>query len=91
MSTHSLESIAAALAEGRQRATYGAVAGLLDRPPAYLMQGAPRTPMFSWIVNAETLLPTGYTEEQMAAELTASTEVIRTAAALEQWLSERTR
>ena len=91
MTPHTLESVAAALADGRQRATYGAVGGLLDRPPAYLMQGVPRTPMFSWIVNAETLLPTGYTPEQMAVELTASSEVIRTAAALEEWLSARTR
>lgn len=91
MTTHSLDSIAAALAAARQRATYGAVAGILDRPPAYLMQGAPRTPMFSWIVNAETLMPTGYEAEQMAADLKSSPDVIRSAAALEAWLSARTR
>lgn len=87
MSAHTLESIANALAAARQRATYGAVAGLLGRPSAFLMQGVPRTPLFSWIVNAKTLMPTGYSEEQIASELTSSTKVIRTASALEEFLS----
>lgn len=87
MSAHTLDSIAHALAGARQRATYGAVAGLLGRPSAFLMQGVPRTPLFSWIVNAKTLMPTGYTEEQIAAELTSTTTVIRSASSLEAFLS----
>lgn len=51
------------------------------------MQGVPRTPLFSWIVNAKTLMPTGYTEEQIAAELTSTTTVIRSASSLEAFLS----
>lgn len=69
-----------------QRATYGAVGGVVDRPPAFLMSGYPRNHRYSWIVNAESLLPTGYTEEEMHPSLRERELVISSAAELEEWL-----
>jgi len=41
-----------------ERATYGAVAGLLGVPPLSVMRGRPRDWRHSWVVNAETGWPT---------------------------------
>lgn len=81
-----LDEVIALLARHHQRATYGAVAGVVDRPPAFLMGGLPRDHRNSWVVNQETHLPTGYTPEQMDPALFERSEVITIAAALSQWL-----
>lgn len=89
MSPVTLDDIVSQLASAHQRATYGAVAGLLDRPAAFVMQGAPRNHRYSWVVNAESLMPTGYTSEEMDPRLTESSEVIMTAGDLDAWLRNR--
>lgn len=86
MSRQSLDDIVALLASQRQRATYGAVARLLDRPAPFVMQGAPRTPFYSWVVNAETLLPTGYTDEERDPHLLDRSDVIMSAVELKEWV-----
>jgi len=86
MNSYTLEAIATKLAAARQRATYGDVAGLLDRPAPFVMQGAPRKPLFSWIVSAETLLPTGYTPDEVDPHLQTNARVLMSAHDLESWL-----
>ena len=73
-----LDAVVAALARHQRRATYGAVAGLLARPATFLMQGRPRDALNSWVVNAETGEPTGYTADQCDPWLRRHPEVLRT-------------
>lgn len=86
---HSLESIVDLLNEHRQRATYGAVAGLLGLSPMFFMNGTRRGPRYSWIVNRETLLPTGYTEDERHPELECQSVVWLNQADLLAWLDQR--
>lgn len=60
-----LEEIVRKLNTHKQRATYGAVAGLLSVPPRSLMDGRPRNRLYSWIVNAKDFRPTDYEEAQI--------------------------
>lgn len=82
------EAIIAMLAMHRQRATYGAVGGLLGRPAMGVMSGLPRDATHSWVVSAATGLPTGYRPSEMAAGLEGST-VLKTPDALLEWLQGR--
>jgi hypothetical protein len=74
-----------------QRATYGALGAVVDRPPRWLMAGCPRDHRHSWIVNQETGLPTGYGPEDMHPDLLVRDEVLRTSRQLEEWLREARR
>ena len=56
----SLKHVLDLLNQHHQRATYGAVAGLLGKAPRSLMQGLPRDWRHSWIVNKESGLPSEY-------------------------------
>ena len=85
----SLNDVVELLDRHHQRATYGAVAGVLDLPTRFLMGGLPRAPRYSWVVNARTRLPTGYTDEQMHSLLRTRGEVIGSPATLEEWLRLR--
>jgi hypothetical protein len=59
------------------RATYGAVAGLLGVIPRGLgAQLGPHTPERSWIVNADTGLPTDYTQDERHRALMRRGEII---------------
>jgi hypothetical protein len=59
------------------RATYEAVAGLLGVIPRGMgAQLGPHTPERSWIVNAETGLPTDYSKEEIHPALRHSSEII---------------
>jgi hypothetical protein len=69
MSDKQLDEILDLLNRHRQRATYGAVGAIVDRPASFLMGGRPRDHRHSWIVNQETELPTGYGPEHMHPEL----------------------
>ena len=51
VATHSIDSIIDQLDRYRQRATYGAVAAVLNRPPRNLMSGRARSQRESWIVS----------------------------------------
>jgi hypothetical protein len=67
---YTLDEVLAHLDRHHQRATYGAVGRIVDRPPTFLMGGRPRDRLHSWVVNQETHLPTGYTQEQVHPALT---------------------
>lgn len=55
----SLDDILDILGRHHQRATFGAVAGVLGREPRSLFNGYTRTPKTAWVVNRATGLPTG--------------------------------
>jgi hypothetical protein len=81
-----LDDVLDLLNRHRQRATYGAVGAVVDRPPTFLMSGRPRDHWHSWVVNQETGLPTGYSDDEMHPELRSSDEVLRLPEELEAWL-----
>ena len=81
-----MQEIIATLARHRQRATYGALAGLVGGLPRSVMSGLPKTPENSWIVAAATGRPTGYAAGEMAPELSCRPEIIATPDALRAWL-----
>ena len=83
---YSLDEVLDQLDRYHQRATYGAVGKLLDHPAAYLMGGRPRDKRHSWVVNQDTHLPTGYTEEQIHPALNSRAEVISDVDELAAWL-----
>ena len=78
------------LSQFHQRATYGAVGGVLGVPAAFVMQGRPRDPRHSWVVNQETGDPTGYTPAQCDPQLYARDTILTTEAALLAWLNNPT-
>ncbi|MBA3890346.1 MAG: hypothetical protein H0X64_07440 [Gemmatimonadaceae bacterium] len=88
MPDHTVDSILDTLATQRQRATYAAVAGVVNTAPRTLMQGRPRDPHHSWIVSKRTGQPTGYPDDQVAAELTERPEILGSREELLTWLSQ---
>lgn len=86
--TDALTFVLLRLEQARQRATYGAVAGVLGVPAMFLMNGRPRDPLHSWVVSKRHGTPTGYAPEQHHPELFRHDRVIETAAALERFLDE---
>ena len=87
MPIHDLDAILAALNHHQQRATYSAVAALVDQTPRLLMHGRPRAPENSWIVSKTTGRPTGYADEVIHPELTANAAVLTTRNELADWLA----
>ena len=69
-----------------QRATYGAVGGVVGRPAQSVMQGQPKTHRNSWVVSATHLTPTGYDEAERDPRLFSRNTVLRTPEALAAWL-----
>lgn len=86
MSAYSFDSILDALATRRQRATYSAVAGVINTAPRALMVGRPRDARHSWIVSKQTGQPTGYPAGQVDPDLTVNPAVLTSADDLEHWL-----
>ena len=86
MSDKKLDELLNLLHRHRQRATYGAVGAIVDRPASFLMGGRPRDHRHSWIVNQETELPTGYGPDDVHPDLRAHSEVLKTSQQLEDWL-----
>ena len=73
------------LNEHKIRATYGAVAQVLDvNPQSMGARLGPRTPEASWVVNADTGLPSGYTESEIHPDVATSTQIIRSGNELSQ-------
>ena len=87
MPEHTLDSILDLLNLHRQRATYGAVAKIVNRPPTFLMSGRTRDQRHSWVVNHRTGLPTGYEPDQIHPQLGETAEVIQTGDDLSRWLA----
>ncbi len=69
-----------------QRATYGAVAGVVGGIARSVMQGLPRTPRNSWVVALRDGRPTGYSTAQMHGNLFNRSRVIADPDKLLQWL-----
>ena len=86
--TPTLDSILDQLNEFHQRATYGAVAGVVNSSPRSLMSGRDRNQRASWIVRRETGFPTGYSEEQKHAALTEREKIIGSPDELRAWLAD---
>lgn len=82
----SLDEIVDLLDQRGQRATYGAVARLVGHSPRSLLKGRDRARRYSWIVNRESGLPTGYTDDQIDPRLRDSGPVISDDAELRRWL-----
>lgn len=85
---HTIESILEQLDAFHQRATYGAVAALVDTSPRSLMTGRDREPGSSWIVSRQTGQPTGYAEDQIHPSLEERKTVLETPEALRKWLDD---
>jgi hypothetical protein len=85
---YSLDEILDALDRYRQRATYGAVGKLVDRPPLFLMAKRPRDFRHAWVVSAATGLPTNYGPKDMPADLRTRSTVLSSSQALEDWLRD---
>jgi hypothetical protein len=81
-----LDQILDALGEHQQRATYGAVGGLLCVPPRFVLTGHPRNHRHCWVVRTADGQPTGYTEAQKHPALTSRVHIISSADALADWL-----
>jgi hypothetical protein len=81
-----LQDILALLDQYHQRATYGAVAGVLHVMARTVMGGHPRDHLHSWVVAQATGLPTGYTPAQCHPNLLERCHVIANDAELLQWL-----
>jgi hypothetical protein len=83
LSDANLDEIIRFLNDERVRVTYGAVAAMLGVPPRGLGSrlGSHRIEV-SWIVNAETGLPTDYNRHEIHPDLFSKAEIIRTGSEL---------
>jgi hypothetical protein len=82
----SVDSIVEELDRFRQRATYGAVAAVLNRSPRNLMSGRSRNQRDSWIVSNKDGLPTGYEPDQVHPDIESREHILRSADELGSWL-----
>ena len=87
-----LDDIVTKLNERKQRATYGAVAGIVGGLPRGLMAGRQRNHKYSWVVAKQGSRPTGYTNEQIHPDCLRQIRdgldnVIEDSARLRRWLS----
>ena len=81
-----LDQILDALNRHHQRATYGAVAGLVGAIPRAVLSGRKRDWRHSWVVNDETGKPTDYSELRLHPALEENPYVISSSEELERWL-----
>jgi hypothetical protein len=82
---HSIDSILDQLDHFHQRATYGAVAALVDSPRS-LMSGRERDHRSSWIVSRKDGKPTGYEPHQTHPEINEREQILADPEALRSWL-----
>jgi hypothetical protein len=85
---HTLDDILDQLNAYHQRATYGAVAGVVNSSPRSLMSGRDRDQRSSWVVSRESGEPTGYSEEQKHPALTERERVLSSPEELRVWLRD---
>ena len=71
-----------------QRATFGAVAGILGRETQSLFNGYVRSSKTAWVVNKKTGLPTGAKESNYPPGLLQNERVIDSTEDLQVWLQE---
>jgi hypothetical protein len=84
---HSVKSIVAALDQFHQRATYGAVAGLLGKVPRSVMQGYPKDWRHSWVVNQRDGEPSQYPALKKHPALHERGHILSTPEELAAWLA----
>lgn len=85
---YTVDSILDHLEQYHQRATYGAVAALVNSSPRSLMTGRDRNPRSSWIVSRRDGLPTGYADEQRDPLLGERERILSTPEELRAWLTD---
>jgi hypothetical protein len=83
-----LDIIVGMLDKHHQRATYGAVAGLMGTAPRSVMQGRRRDWFNSWVVNQDTGLPSEYPEPMIHPAIRERPTILSDAAALVRWLDD---
>jgi hypothetical protein len=86
MSELTMDQILDALHRGHQRATYGAVAAVLNRSPRMLMQGRERDQRHSWVVSRSNGEPTGYEPPLLHPDLHEREDILETKEQLLAWL-----
>jgi hypothetical protein len=84
------ELIIATLDQHHQRATYGALAGIVGGLARSVMSGKPKVQRNSWIVSVDTHLPTGYPDNAKHPNLTERDPVLETPNQLREWLRSLT-
>jgi hypothetical protein len=99
-----IDDIIGLLDKHRQRATYGAVAGLVGGTATSLMKGRPRCPLNSWVVAGSTGVfksrsgvkirrragyPTGYHDDEIHPSLHGHDTIIGNAEELQQWIQKK--
>jgi hypothetical protein len=84
---HTIDTIVDQLDHFRQRATYGAVASVVNRSPRNLMDKRSRGPRDSWVVSRKDGMPTGYAPEQVHPEIKSRETILATGSQLEGWLA----
>lgn len=90
---YTVDEVVQSISEIGQPVTYGAIAGVTGRDAQFVMDGRPRCPANSWVVNSQTLEPTGYRERETDSRLGNAIEklgVIRTPRKLRRWLRKHT-
>ena len=83
-----LDAVIDRLDRHRQRATYGAVGGVVGKLPIHVMRGRDKTPRHSWVVSQRTGEPTSYPASALHAELTTREHVIDDVDEMRAWLAE---
>jgi hypothetical protein len=81
-----LSSLLANLHKHGQRATYGAVAGVVGGAPRSVMHGQLKAPENCWVVAKKDGKPTGYSLDEYDRRLLSSPKPIETPQALIEWL-----
>jgi hypothetical protein len=84
-----LDAVVELLSKHAQRATYGAVAGVVGGSARSVIQDRARTPLNSWVVAVATGQPTGYGANEVDVRLPLSGGIIEDAGKLQAWLTER--
>lgn len=87
-SAFTIDSILDSLEQYHQRATYGAVAALVNSSPRSLMSGRDRNARSSWIVSRRDGQPTGYSADQMDPSLAEREKILSTPEDLRKWLAD---
>ncbi len=73
-----------------QRATYGAVAGIVGVLARSVMSGQSKTPRNSWVVSVKTKMPTGYSDTERHTAIEERRIVLETPNQLREWLRNPT-
>ena len=81
-----LKDVISLLSAHSQRATYGAVGGVVGLPARSVMFGQPKNPANSFVVSAKSGDPSGYSQSECHTALKSRAAVISSPAAFAAWL-----